>query len=78
MYSRLRDAATEVGFKSELLSEIVSEEEYADLDYLRERAPKAFERTLHGVARVSSIISAMKAFSHPQNDKAPRRYQQRH
>jgi two-component system NtrC family sensor kinase len=46
-------------------------EERADLEYLKERVPLAFQRTLSGVERVSSIISAMKAFSHPQNDKAP-------
>lgn len=46
-------------------------EEAADLDYLRERVPKAFERTLVGVGRVGSIVAAMKAFSHPRNEKSP-------
>lgn len=43
--------------------------EEADVPFLMERAPRAFERTLEGVERVSSIVSAMKAFSHPQTEK---------
>ena len=41
----------------------------ADMDYLRERVPRAFERTLAGVHRISTIVSAMKAFSHPNTEK---------
>ncbi len=40
-------------------------EERADLEYLDERVPAAFERTLDGVARVTTIIAAMKTFSRP-------------
>jgi PAS domain S-box-containing protein len=39
-------------------------EQTADLDYLCERIPAAFERTADGVARVQSIVQAMKRFSH--------------
>jgi PAS domain S-box-containing protein len=46
-------------------------EERADLDYLRERIPAAFERTLEGVERVASIVRAMKEFAHPQSEQAP-------
>ena len=45
--------------------------EEADLDYLQGRMPRAFERTLTGVQRVSTIVAAMKAFSHPQNNRGP-------
>jgi two-component system, NtrC family, sensor kinase len=40
-------------------------EEAADLDYLCERIPAAFVRTVDGIARVTSIVLAMKRFSHP-------------
>lgn len=40
-------------------------EEAADLDYLREQAPRAFERTLEGVERVAGIVRAMREFAHP-------------
>jgi signal transduction histidine kinase len=40
-------------------------EDRADLQYLDERVPGAFERTLDGVARVTTIVAAMKTFSRP-------------
>jgi signal transduction histidine kinase len=40
-------------------------EDRADLEYLDERVPGAFERTLDGVARVTTIVAAMKTFSRP-------------
>ncbi len=46
-------------------------EDDADLDYLIERLPPAFERALDGIARVSSIVVAMRAFAHPSTERAP-------
>ena len=40
-------------------------EDAADLDYLREHVPQAFDRTLEGVGRVAGIVRAMKEFAHP-------------
>ncbi len=40
-------------------------EEQADVEYLLDRIPSAFERTVEGIARVTSIVQAMKRFSHP-------------
>jgi two-component system NtrC family sensor kinase len=39
-------------------------EQQADLEYLCERIPAAFARTADGIARVRSIVLAMKRFSH--------------
>jgi EAL domain-containing protein (putative c-di-GMP-specific phosphodiesterase class I) len=39
-------------------------EERAEVDYLCERIPVAFKRTSDGIARVRSIVQAMKRFSH--------------
>jgi len=39
-------------------------EERADVEYLCARIPVAFERTTGGIARVRSIVQAMKRFSH--------------
>lgn len=36
-----------------------------DLDYLRDEVPTAIAETLEGVARVTTIVRAMKDFSHP-------------
>lgn len=56
---------------NENLVSLQDHEEAIDLDYLKERLPTAAERTLHGVERVTNIVSAMKAFSHPSIEKAP-------
>lgn len=45
--------------------------EAADLTYIQERVPAAFERTLEGVERVASIVRAMKEFAHPQTEQVP-------
>jgi signal transduction histidine kinase len=37
----------------------------ADLAYLYENMPKAFERSLDGLERVGTIVSSMKEFAHP-------------
>jgi len=47
-------------------------EDRADIAYLYERIPAAFERTGEGIARVRSIVQAMKRFSHTSTaDAAP-------
>ncbi len=57
---------------SPLLQAVRAAEEEADLSYLDTQVPKAFERTVEGVARVATIVRAMKQFAHPNKaDKAP-------
>ena len=70
-YATLKDTVQKNSIDPALLAAIEAAEENADLDYLQEHAPRAIERTLDGISRVCSIVSAMKVFSHPQNDKAP-------
>jgi len=46
--------------------------ERADLDYLRENVPQAFDRALEGLERVARIVHSMKEFSHAgSNQMAP-------
>lgn len=45
-------------------------EERADVEYLCERIPGAFDRTADGIARVRSIVQAMKQFSHAAGTEA--------
>jgi signal transduction histidine kinase len=58
---------------AEPLQEVVQKaEETADLEYLRENVPLAFDRTLEGIDRVAHIVRAMKEFAHPdQREKTP-------
>jgi PAS domain S-box-containing protein len=48
------------------VAEAAAAEEAADLPYLSEHLPKALDRALDGVGRVTAIIRAMKEFSHPE------------
>jgi signal transduction histidine kinase len=46
-------------------------EDAADHAYVEENAPAAFEGALDGIARISTIVAAMKEFSHPdQREKS--------
>jgi PAS domain S-box-containing protein len=38
-------------------------------DYVRAEVPQAFERTFHGLERVTNIVKAMKEFAHPDTDE---------
>lgn len=40
-------------------------EESADLTFLNEEIPKAFQRTMEGIERVAAIVRAIKEFAHP-------------
>jgi PAS domain S-box-containing protein len=43
-------------------------ESTADLEYLHEHLPKAFDRCSGGLARVTTIVRSMKEFAHPSVD----------
>lgn len=50
---------------SSFTQRVREEEQAVDLDFLREGGSVAIENALQGVERVSRIVSALKAFSHP-------------
>jgi PAS domain S-box-containing protein len=55
-----------------LLARVHAAEEVADLEYLRERVPGAFERGADGVSRIAAIVRAMRDFARPDTvDHAP-------
>lgn len=49
--------------------EASSAEERADMPYLLENIPKALERSLDGVRRVTTIVRSMKEFAHPDREE---------
>jgi signal transduction histidine kinase len=68
----LRDAAEAGTVTPELLARVREAEDAADLEYLRERVPVAFQRAEDGLGRVGSIAGAMREFAHPPTgEKAP-------
>ncbi|MCW2696841.1 MAG: domain S-box-containing protein [Modestobacter sp.] len=50
-------------------AQIRQAEEGIEFDYLQTEIPSAVEQTLHGIERVSTIVRAMKRFSHPGHDE---------
>jgi signal transduction histidine kinase len=63
--SQLLAAAKEGALPDETVLEVSEAVENSDSGYLLQEIPKAIEQTLDGVTRVSSLVGAMKEFSHP-------------
>jgi signal transduction histidine kinase len=71
-YQRLSPAGDGTPLSSEDVQKIADEVKRADPGYLLEEIPKAIEQTLEGVSHVSTLVSAMKEFSHPgTKEKVP-------
>jgi len=64
-YERLFAEVKANGLNSETIQNVETAIGLSDAGYLLEEIPKAIEQTVEGVARVSSLVSAMKEFSHP-------------
>lgn len=71
-YERLLAAAKDNALTCETAREAALTIECSDADYLVEEIPKAIDQAIEGVTRVSTIVSAMKEFSHPDTkEKIP-------
>ena len=64
-YDRLLAAAKDGELTGEVVEEASEAVASSDAPYLLEEIPKAIDQTLDGVSRVSSLVGAMKEFSHP-------------
>jgi PAS domain S-box-containing protein len=62
-YAELREAVAEKEEYSELVNRIDQAAEEADIEYLLEEGPKAFEQTQHGVDRVTKLVLGLKGFA---------------
>jgi PAS domain S-box-containing protein len=49
----------------EAIANAVEAEEKADLSYIRQNLPAAFERSIDGLNRVAAIVRSLKDFAHP-------------
>jgi PAS domain S-box-containing protein len=71
-YQRAVVALETAGGHESLIGEIHETEESIDLPYLDANAPGSFESCQDGIARISTIVRAMKQFAHPdQKEKVP-------
>jgi PAS domain S-box-containing protein len=64
-YERLLQACRRQAPTPQLIGDVESARQAADLDYLVGEVPKAIQQSLEGVDRVATIVRAMKEFSHP-------------
>jgi two-component system NtrC family sensor kinase len=64
VYRGLLDTSSPIGWM-ERQERVREAEASIDFDYLQKEIPSAVEQTLEGIERVSTIVRAMKTFSHP-------------
>jgi two-component system NtrC family sensor kinase len=64
VYRGLLDTSNPIGWM-ERQERVREAEASIDFDYLQKEIPSAVEQTLEGIERVSTIVRAMKTFSHP-------------
>jgi signal transduction histidine kinase len=64
VYRGLLDTSNPIGW-NERQERVREAEAGIDFDYLQKEIPSAVEQTMEGIHRVSTIVRAMKAFSHP-------------
>ncbi|MEA2148566.1 MAG: two-component system, NtrC family, sensor kinase [Solirubrobacteraceae bacterium] len=70
--TELREATERGTVSSELLERVSAATADADLTYLNERLPAAFERMNDGLARIANIVAAMRSFAvPPSTERAP-------
>jgi PAS domain S-box-containing protein len=65
VYDELKRSAEHGMPAPELVQRVSDAELDADVEYLTERVPAAFKRTIDGVQRVATIVRAMREFGHP-------------
>jgi len=65
LYDELKHSVERGTPAPELLQRVGEAEIEADMEYLTERVPAAFQRTVDGVQRVATIVRAMREFGHP-------------
>ena len=65
----LRQAASDGAPMRDVVEAAAKAEEEADLPYLRENMPQAFESCISGLDRVSTIVRSLKDFAHPSDEE---------
>lgn len=67
-YQTLLDAAKTANLAPDTVTDIETLHDDADVEFLLEEIPAAITQSLEGIGRVTSIVRAMKEFSHPGVD----------
>jgi PAS domain S-box-containing protein len=71
-YRAFVDKAAAGSIDAQALEEVRAVEAEADMDYVVETLPRAFDAIAEGVSRVAGLVRAMKEFGHPdRSDRVP-------
>jgi len=65
IYQRGFDAVDDKSSFNTIFRQAEEQKKMINLPFIIEQVPRALEQTLEGVARISTIVQSMKAFSHP-------------
>jgi two-component system NtrC family sensor kinase len=65
--SRMCEALVSHDLENDLVREFTNLHHKSKIDYVRTELPKALDESLEGIRRVSSIVQALKQFSHPSD-----------
>jgi two-component system NtrC family sensor kinase len=68
-YHCLLKATKSKSVRPEMVAEVDSAIDEADMEYLSEEIPLALQQSLEGVSRVAEIVRAMREFSHPGTEE---------
>jgi PAS domain S-box-containing protein len=68
-FEKLKILAEEEGVGEKTFELLKNMEKLIEIDFVKEEVPLAIDQTLEGVERVSTIVRAMKMFSHPGSDE---------
>lgn len=69
VYYQMIHSLSQSGQGAEALAKVRETEAALDLEFMREEMPRAFDRLLDGVERVTKIVRAMKEFAHPDGEE---------
>lgn len=69
-YGELREAVGGLTECQDLLKRITEQEDVADVEYLKEETPRAFEQTIDGVERVTALVLGLKGFAHAKDSES--------
>lgn len=71
-FQTLLTKARKDSFSTEYVAQLELYLEEIDLEYILEEIPETISQSTHGIQRISSIVRAMKEFSHPgEKEKTP-------
>lgn len=66
-YQNLKDRCAQLDVVPELIDKLNRQDEEADINYIKGEVPLAITQSMDGLSKASSIVGAMKEFSHPGN-----------